>query len=479
MARALRESAQEAGIAMEAQETGVAEAPNTAPYFGPATRAEYDKADWAMVPVGAAETHSRDGPVASLRKRKPGAPAFLIQQPSLIGNHRLGGLLTILNQIPLARNILLDCGSPADSYGFDNEWWKGKEIQSLNAMSQNRYQNSELEWGSDDESGLNFEEEIHRLIAFLDSTDRSHGSVSVLASSVPYPADGPEKQFYELLGGRNGEKIFPLCQVATLAPVNGDELGEEDARFGLLEIEHLRSEYANIKTLYEAFDHLMWSDVLSNNVVHEGSKMAMFKEMGDVLAIKMGGDGPEDGIDIPEELLPEKYLTSRKDEARRIQKAWCETKVDMLKIAQAEQNLQVWRDDFGQVSYDKAGKMRRAKEQWAAYQDYLKSAGHFQGMKEMGFDTTKFPHYHDAPTKPDDDTQDNMEKVDNVMRLTEVVLSDMDEKLKGMMKRAFDSIIPVTNSLKTLMSNSKISGQSSDFLAVYSPLPTNQVDPSQ
>lgn len=431
MERALRESAHEAGIAMPpGQETGVVQAPVNAPYFGPATRPEYDQADWAMVPVGQPETKASDGPAASLRKRTPGAPAFLIQQPNMVGNHRLGGLLTILNQIPLARNIMLQCGAPADTYGFNNEWWKGKEILPP-YVPPNQSQSSELEWGSDEETKSGFEEELHRLMAFLDSTERSYGSVSLLTNSVPYPSVGPEKQFYELLGGRNGETIFPLCQVATLALVNGDDLGEEDARFGLLEIEHLRSEYANIKTLYEAFDHLMWSDVLSWNEMHDGSKMAMFKEMGDVLAIKMGGDGPEEGIDIPEVFLPEKYLTSRKDEARRIQKAWCETKTDMARIAQAGQTLNEWRDDFGQISYDKTGKMKKAQEQWAAFDEYLNSAGHFRGMQEMGFDTTKFPDYHDAPAKPDENTQGSLEKVSSVMKLTETVLADMDEKLKG------------------------------------------------
>ncbi|KAJ6789720.1 hypothetical protein PWT90_00584 [Aphanocladium album] len=435
MERALRESAQEAGIAAAGQESGVLENTST-PYFGPATRTQYDHADWAMVPVGGSNLTSNVLPAAD-RQRKADAPAFLVQHPNTVGNHRLGGLLTILHEIPLARNILLRCGTPSAGYGYDNEWWKGKGItppQSAHAPTPG----SDLEWGSDDDVKPGFEDEIHRLMAFLDSTERSYGSTSVLTELVPYPAIGPEKQFYESLGQRNGEKVYPLTHVASLAPVHGDDLGEdEDARFGLLEIEHLKREYNTIKTLYEALDHLMWSDVLSWsdvmswNELSEESKMAMFKEMGEVIAIKFGGEGPEDSLDIPTELYPEKYLTSRKRDAHRIQKAWCETKLAMMRIAREEQAAHEWRDDFNQLSFNKKVRMEKAAEQWRVLEKYLQSAGQFTGMKQSGFDTNRFPDYHEAPEALSDMQQETLDKVGDVLKLTERVLSDVDKKLEG------------------------------------------------
>lgn len=174
MARALRESAQEAGISVSQQETGIVDnqiLPQTeTPYFGPATRNDYDQGEWAMVPTRQEQSSNNVRPAASLRTRDPGAPAFLVKGYNPGGPHRLGGLLTVLNQIPLARNILLQCGSEAASYGYNNEWWDGREIMPPGVLSS--INNGDLEWGDSDVPKPNFEEELHRLMAFLDP-DRS------------------------------------------------------------------------------------------------------------------------------------------------------------------------------------------------------------------------------------------------------------------------------------------------------------------
>lgn len=459
MVRALRESAQEAGL-QSGQESGVV-GNASAPYFGPAMRSTYDHADWAMVPVAPADMTSNVLP-ASDRKRKTDAPAFLVQHPNTVGNHRLGGLITILHQIPLARNILLRSGTPSDAYGYDNEWWKGKGITPPQS-AQPQTPTSDVEWGSDD-GKPGFEEELHRLMAFLDSTERSYGSTSVLTELVPYPAVGPEKQFYEFLGQRNGEAIFPLTQVASLATVYGDDPGEEEQqRFGLIEIEHLRSDYNTIKTLYEVLDHLMWSDVLSWNELSEESKMAMFHEMGDVLAIKIGGEGPEEPFEIPTELYPERWLTSRKREAHRIQRAWCNTKRAMMRIAQEEQTLHQWRDDFGQISFNRKVKMEKASEQWKTLQKYLQSAGQFTGMQQSGYDTNRYPDYHEAPELLGDTQKQALVQVDDVLRLTDKVLADMGQRADGMYPRQSRvhllTFLDLNNQLEALKAKQRFLGR--------------------
>lgn len=242
---------------------------------------------------------------------------------------------------------------------------------------------------------------------------------------------GPEKQFYEFLGQRNGKKVFPLTQVATLGPVHNNDPGDDDARFGLLDIEHLKGDYNTIKTLYEALDHLMWSDVLSWNDLSDESKMAMFKEMGEVIAIKFGGEGPDDSVDIPTELYPEKYLESRRRDAHRIQKAWCANKTAMMGIAKQEQQLHEWRDDFNQLSYNKKIRMEKAAEQWKVFEKYLQSAGQFAGMQQAGYDTNKFPDYHEAPESLGEIQQQALNQVGDVLKLTKKVLADMDQRAKG------------------------------------------------
>lgn len=435
MQRALRESAQEAGISVLQQETGITEGSANAPHFGPANRSDYDQTNWAMVPVGpAAETKMNNTPAPSLRKRTIGAPAFLIQGFSSSGDHRLGGLLTILHEIPLARNILLQTGNPAASYGHNSEWWKGQEILPPHVLAQ--LQTGQLTWNGESSTRPDFEEELHRLMAFLDSTERSHGTVSVMADLVPYLNLGAEKQFYEHLGSRNEEKIGPLMNVATLVEVQGEGDGQEDAKFGILEMDHLRSDYSNIKTLYEALDHVMWNDALSWNEVHEGSKMAMFRKMGDVFVIKVGGDGPEESFEIPAELYPERYLDTRKDEARRIQLGWCQTKQAMLKIVQEEQNLYQGRDPVTNQIYDKREMIQKATEQWKEYGEYLKGLARFHVMEESGFQTDKFPDYRAAPCEMEEDAKRQFDKVEQTVDYSEKLLEQLSNKMKSKSKKA-------------------------------------------
>lgn len=431
MQRALRESAQEAGIGLIEQQSGIMDASTSTPAFGPANRADYDQASWAMVHNGLSETKVLKTLAPSLRKRTPGTPAFLIQGTNTVGNHGLGGMLTVMYEIPLARNALLEIGSAAASYGFNSEWWKGQEILSAEALARLQA-GGQVHWDQQDEVKPDVEEEVHRLMAFLESTERSYGTVSVLADLIPSPGLGPEKQLYEYLGPRNELALRPLIHSAVLAQVYGDDMGQEEARFGLLEVEHLREEYEYITTLYESLDHTMWSDAFSHSELHEGSKMAMFKDMGDVLTIKLNGDGPPQSIDIPEKLYLEKYQTSRKDEARRIQVAWCETKNAIARIAKEEMSLYEWRNDWDDLVFDRKQMILRAMDQWQSYRQYLQSLCRFRRMEASGFDTDKYPDYRMASFNLGADIDTEYRVVEDVLQLTRRMLANIDARMKSM-----------------------------------------------
>ncbi|CAM1508120.1 Fc.00g049680.m01.CDS01 [Cosmosporella sp. VM-42] len=427
--RALRESAQEAGVDGP-METGVmygpSYSPTTAPVFGPAKRDDYDQGDWAMVPVGpAAETRFNRAPAPSTRKRADGAPAFLVQGVSSPEN-RLGGLLTILHEIPLARNILVQSGSPAASYGHNSEWWKGQEILPPHVLAQ--MQSGDLQWGGQERYKPDFDEETHRLMAFLDSTERSYGTVSVLTDLIPFSNIGAEKQFYEQLGNNNGDRIRPLMNIASLAEVQGDEDGFEEAKFGLLEMDHLRSDYSEIKTLYESLDHVMWNDVLSWNELHEGSKMAMFKEMGEVFVIKIGSDGPEESFEIPEVLYPERYLKSRKEEARQIQKAWCSSKIAMIKAMESDVKAYQWTDPTTGKVHDARELIGKATEQWNGYNEYLEGLARFHTMEQSGFQTDRYPDYRAAPCEMNEEAKEQSKTVQEVVQFCEHSLANLQKR---------------------------------------------------
>jgi hypothetical protein len=328
----------------------------------------------------------------------------------------------------LARNILLSLGEPAATYGHNREWWNGQEILPEHVLA--KLASGEIQWGEHNESLPNLETEIHRIMAFLDSTERGYGSVKVLTEMIN-AGRGAEKQFYETIAVRNDDKIQQLTQVAALCEIQGDDTTEEEvANFGLLEMEHPRSEYSTIKTLYESLDHVMWNDALTWNEIHEGTKMATFKQTGETLVLKVSGDGPEDSIDIPLELYPEKYLSGRKNEAGRIQAAWVETKVQGERLRQAEQTLTMWRDEWNNKTYDKKDLVQKAGLQWQTYREYLEGLGRFRSMEESGFDTDKYPVYHAAPVQADEQESLHQQKIDEAVRVTEKLVEDIDKRLQ-------------------------------------------------
>ncbi|KAM0291650.1 hypothetical protein ACHAO9_003777 [Fusarium lateritium] len=433
MQRAIRESAQEAGITMPQHESGITGPSEPAPVnaFGPAKRETYDESSWAMVPTGPSKESSPNEVLPSKRKRVPGAPVMLVNSGIQSGHHHLGGLLTIIHEIPIARNALLGIGTPATTYGHSNDWWRGQEILSPEVLAK-MAQTTTWDHG-EHKSDSAFDEEIHRLMAFLDSTERAYGSVSVLADLLAHPyGTGMEKQFYETLGRKHSESIRPILQVAALAMFHGDDL-EEDAKFGLLEMDHSRNDYRFIKTLYESLDHVMWGDTLGWDKIHEGSKMAFFREMGEVFVLNTAGDGPEDSIEIPQELYPEKYLMSRKDEARRIQRGWCQTKEEMTRISDEKEQLyrlkEAW--DSGKID-DKRVLLKKTADQWGEYKSYLESFARFRTLESSGFDTNKYPDYRTAPPDVDDITHKLHGTVVDVTDYSEKLLADLETRMQGL-----------------------------------------------
>lgn len=432
MQRALRESAQQAGISLDQHDSGVtAPAAQPPPFFGPATRTDYDKADWSMVPIGTSSAWGTTEAKASSRKKTDGAPAVLVQGNGVNGKHALGGLLTILHEIPLARNTLLNCGSPAETYGFASDWWNGREILPAEVP----LQNSEIDWQDNTQKAV-FEEELHRLMAFLDSTERSYGTVSVLHSLIPYATFETEKQFYQYLDQRNSGKLDSLFQTASPAKVyDDDEIDDETAKFAMFEFDLRREAYHEVATVYEALDHLMWNDALSWDTFDDTTKMAVLTSTGEVIAIKIGGDGPAESIEIPTTFYPERWLLSRKDEARRIQAACVSTKRQMAALALQGKAQNQWLNDWGQIKHTRRDTLEQAVAQWNIYGEYLEGAGRLETMRSSNFDTDRFPDYHAAPSTMSIEGTVKRKKVEEVVKAAEKSLAELDEHVEDYTKQ--------------------------------------------
>jgi hypothetical protein len=163
-------AASAAEYSQNAQESGVTNTNQV--HFGPATRTEYETANWAMVPMGkSAVREILNDPEPAERKRDitSGTPAFL--KPST-ENNRLGALITIYSQIPLIREIFLPRAGQdtAPNYGSDKEWWTGKAIDIPQVFGEDVTPPSEVAM------------ELQRLMAFLEKTERSYGSAEALAN---------------------------------------------------------------------------------------------------------------------------------------------------------------------------------------------------------------------------------------------------------------------------------------------------------
>ncbi|KAK8855489.1 hypothetical protein PGQ11_011401 [Apiospora arundinis] len=355
--RALAESAAQSGVPL--QEVGVVDIDTNVKHFGPANRSDYQQDQWAMVPTKADGNTSAVEPPPSARKRVPGAPAFLRSA----NDHRLGAIISIYHSIPLVRNVLLSYGSSssAQEYGSHMDWWKGQAIMGP-------AQDSGEAGASPDDGFPSFSDELQRLVAFLDNTDRSYGSADVLARTSDIdpthggwaPAD-VDHSFFEALK-TVGEQT-PACEYGRLETlgkahnifpkkkstvrgfqVSGEQSAEEfyenpseelnenmdeedsddnedTARFILLDIglNDVNFRWSEVDSLYDALDRLFWNHALAPEPWDTEDSKTATVEPSDVLTIRFFGEGLQRTCDIPAVLYVDRYIEERKNMAIQLQ----------------------------------------------------------------------------------------------------------------------------------------------------------------
>ncbi|OTB11428.1 hypothetical protein K445DRAFT_322014 [Daldinia sp. EC12] len=332
--RALAESAAESGIQL--QEAGIVDNDASLKYFGPANRPEYDTEQWAMVPTKAAVDTVKVDPPPSRRKRNPDVPAFLRQTK----DHRVGFILSIYHKIPIVRNILLQCGNPARNYGHNSEWWRGQPIlkhEHLAAMAR-----GESIWG--DEAHPEFTEELHRLMAFLDKTERSYGTVDGLidtraidpsfGSWMPDVEDKLFEAIKEEAPNNPACDLEPMTTMGTIlsctpaqaeeSPSESDGDGwsdeERDTPFIFLDLQLEHEQYQWVNTFYDALDNLLWTHALTlDRRFPEDSNYAVLSKPAEVMTIRLSGTGLVKPCEMPAILYVDRYMKDRKDLALKFQ----------------------------------------------------------------------------------------------------------------------------------------------------------------
>jgi len=278
--------------------------------FGPANRAHYDTAKWALTLAGhqAEEIHLHPEPVE--RKRPKGSPAFFKPSPT---GHRLPALLKILHAIPMAREALLNRSYLLPDYGHDKDWWDGTAIKHL------RIVNLDLEGKQVNNDDIVYE--TQRLMAFLDDTKRAYGSAEVLANidSISRYNNHRTEDFF-------GEWHDATVRSASNAPLvnifetKGTKIskGEPD-RINTASIPVLRAFLDDEVsgrggTLYEALDHSLWADKMED-------EETFLETVGDVLTLEVQNQVASVGglgIEIPASWYADRYLRSSTKQAQNM-----------------------------------------------------------------------------------------------------------------------------------------------------------------
>jgi hypothetical protein len=302
---ALAASRAEAGL--PPQESGITSTDQV--FFGPANRTQYEPGKWELIPMGNSSAHDIIllDPEPAERKRDVNAPAFL--KPS-IDDHRLGALLTIYHEIPLVREIFLDRKNVLPTYGNNNEWWMGRaiELPTMNGSDDIRYQVGQ---------------EMQRLMAFLDKTDRSYGSADALAF-LPAVKEQHRKfgeclevsvmrAYRSLLGESDSagaiNKLFSIG-------VGGTNQADAE-EFCILRFE-LPQKDSDQETFYDVADATLWHlDPL------DLSNSSFLSHIADVVSFQLVGDAFSKGIEIPYVWYPDRYLEPSRQAAldMRLKKA--------------------------------------------------------------------------------------------------------------------------------------------------------------
>lgn len=322
------------------QESGVMNTDQV--HFGPANRGQYDQSQWAMVPIGKSSAQEiLLDPEPEERKRDLDAPAFL--KPS-IEDHRLGALLTIYHEIPIAREIFLERGRVLSEYGHDKEWWTGKPIQTSTISTMD----DEDEASEADQFG----DELQRLMAFLDKTDRSYGSVDVLTS---FPT---MKRLHER--GRDGSKLdmesafFETWREIWENTKEEEELfsrgvpsekagKEEGMDFAMLKLD-LPEESSPLETIYDLADQMLW-----NLLPLELETSPYLSRIGEVIAFQLDGTESSKNIAIPAVWYPDRYLKSGREAALQMRQHQADIQEDLDRMALLENKLTYYHTPGGKT----------------------------------------------------------------------------------------------------------------------------------
>jgi NACalpha-BTF3-like transcription factor len=341
LAQALAASREE-GQWSQQQESGVLHTDGTEQAYGPTNKDQsaHDR-QWGMVlsSQGASSEIVPDIERPEERKNAEGEPRFLKTLPS--GDY-LPNFLTIGHSIPAVREALLLRDYIQAQYGKDSEWWRGHPIALPKIVHTENGAPADAEIDKFDE----FLAETQRLMATLDTSQRSYASVNALtktelllsAASLP-PMKGFIAKFCSAVEARTDKyKEVTTLFETYIGTTNPAGMGVPFATVFDLEVNTIGEDRAQ---LMEVLDGLLWDvdtegyEQRDNYIEHAGGILVMQAKQTDPFAQKLQ-------LEIPSTLYIDKYLQKNVDISRPVRVEIAREKERVAKINEIEKKLTKW-----------------------------------------------------------------------------------------------------------------------------------------
>ncbi|KAJ6021996.1 hypothetical protein N7540_007500 [Penicillium herquei] len=321
---------------MSTQESGVTTtAPESHAQFGKATRDHYDEGAWAMTLFNETAQEVVISPDPEDRKKIGDEPAFI--RPTQ-DNLFIGGFLTILHEIPLAREALLLRNKLLFDYGHDAQWWNGQPINLPKIVT--------IHEGTDDSDWDDPIYESQRLMAFLDSTQRAFGSGDALSNMRPMLTNTPDPEeavarFLETWfnAAIRADPDNPLCTTFMSHAYKRSPFDPEDEPISReLFVFGPVVEQAHGQTLYDVLDSAIWSDRPGEDLDE-----VWLEHVGEVLVMKLDSHEDSKSVDvkIPAVFYPDRYLSSCQEIARELRVRKLEAQEALMKVQQLIDHFQM------------------------------------------------------------------------------------------------------------------------------------------